>query len=68
MRGKRFIPERNKIYQNVGGGKFICLESNDFCDAVMQNIASKWTFTAKVCRIYSDGKIDWDYSTGGYFA
>lgn len=65
---QKFIPEVGKVYQNNGGGSYICLRSDDRANAIMQNVVSKWTFTAKCCRIYPDGTIDWDYSTGGYFS
>ena len=67
-RRKKFIPQKGKTYQNQGGGSYVCLQSDDHANAVMQNVASKWTFTAKGCAIYPDGTTDWDHSTGGYFA
>jgi hypothetical protein len=65
---QKFIPERGKIYQNQGGGRFLCLQSDDNTNAVMQNIVSKWTFMAKGCAVYPDETIDWDHSTDGFFA
>ena len=67
-RRKKFIPQKGKIYQVKGVGSFICLQSDDYTNAVMQNTASKWTFIARGCAIYPDGTIDWDFSTSGYFA
>ena len=64
---QKFRPEVGKVYQN-NGGLFICLVNTGDYDAVMQNVASRWTVTAHGCGIYPDGTIDWDFSTGGYFA
>lgn len=64
----RFTPEVNKIYTNAGGGEYKCLRIISEGKAVMQNTKSRWTLNANGCGIYSDGKIDWDYSTNGYFA
>lgn len=66
MDGKRITPERGKIYRNKGGGKFLCIRGFDG-NAVMQNIASGWTFKANGVIQYEDGTIEWDYSTGGHF-
>lgn len=66
MCSKRITPERGKIYKNKGGGKFLCIRSCNN-NAVMQNVASKWTFNANGVVQYADGTIEWDYSTGGHF-
>lgn len=34
----------------------------------MINVKSGWCFIAHGVNIYSDGSIDWDFSTDGYFA
>ncbi len=49
MQGKRITPEQGKVYQNKGGGEFLCIESFDG-SAVMQNTASRWTFN---CLLYT---------------
>lgn len=66
MNGKIITPEREKIYKNRGGGEFRCIRGLDG-NAVMQNIASGWTFKANRIFQYEDGTIEWDYSTGGHF-
>lgn len=66
MKGKRITPERGKIYKNKGGGEFLCIRGYDG-DAIMQNIASRWTFVAHGIIQYDDDSIEWDYSTGGHF-
>lgn len=56
------------VYENEGGGFFRCLRSDPTVDAaIMKNIKSGWTFMAHGIGIYIDGRIDWDYSTGGRF-
>lgn len=67
MNRKSFTPAEGEIYENEGGGAFRCLYRNSKYEAVMRNIGSGWTFTAHGIGIYDDGKIDWDYSTGGHF-
>lgn len=64
---KPFRPEFRVIYENEGGGHFECLSKAPERIAIMRNIKSGWTFTAVGIGIYEDGKIDWDYSTGGTF-
>jgi len=71
MERTKFTPERGKVYKNHGGGEFQCLDSDPRFmpgDAFMKNTASGWSFKARGCGIYEDGTIDWDYSTGGFFA
>lgn len=66
----KFTPTPGSTYKNQGGGTFKCLRSGGFMteyDAVMQNTASGWTFTAHGCGGYEDGTMDWDYSSGGRF-
>ena len=64
---ERITPEPGKVYKNHGGGEFRCLSISD-SSAVMVNTKSGWTFTAHGVQQYEDGTIEWDYSTGGYFA
>lgn len=66
----KFIPEIGQIYENEGGGKYRCTGyyGKYFRDEpIMENILSGWTLIAHGVGIYEDGKIDWDYSTGGRF-
>ena len=65
---KRISLKPGQIYENEGGGTFRCLKEDYLSDvAIMQNIKSGWTFMAHGVGIYIDGRIDWDYSTGGRF-
>lgn len=61
-----FNPVIGETYTNRGGGTFRCLWSSD-ADADFINTKSGWKFQAHGCRLYDDGTIEWDYSTGGYF-
>ena len=63
-----FNPERGEIYENRGGGTFLCLAGSQTAGrATLWNTASGWTFVAHNCGIYPDGTIDWDFSSGGRF-
>ena len=64
-----FNPTPDTTYENKGGGSYICLEAEGQHRAKFQRISKyKWTFTAHGCQMYDDGTIEWDGSTGGYFA
>lgn len=63
----KFTPQPGATYENEGGGSFRCLRSGPAGEAVMQNVKSLWTLNAHGCGVYEDGRIDWDYSTGGHF-
>lgn len=66
MNRTRITPEQGMVYKNKGGGEFLCIKG--FAgNAVMQNVASGWTFNANGIILYEDGSIEWDYSTGGHF-
>lgn len=70
MSREKFTPIPGKVYKNQGGGEYRCLRADGIFlpfTATMQNTASGWTFIARGCGIYTDGTIDWDYSTGGKF-
>lgn len=74
---KPFAPVFGNVYENEGGGEYRCIDPvpldhrSDPCDALMQSTTvttwGAWTFMAKGVHIYPNGKIDWDYSTGGAF-
>lgn len=64
----KFNPEIGRFYKSKGGSEYFCIAADENGNAIMQNILSGWTFIAKGCGVYEDGTIDWDYSTGGYFA
>lgn len=71
MTRKRITPEPGKVYtlktsHSIITSMFRCVSSQDGI-AVMQNLASGWTFTAHGVGQYNDGEIDWDFSTGGHW-
>lgn len=69
MKRELFTPTVGKTYRNQGGGTYICTRVSVWDGLpTMRNTASGWTLTAHGIGIYEDGTIDWDYSTGGYFA
>ena len=61
-----FCPEEGMTYRNAGGGTYRCTRAYG-TKALMVNTKSGWSFCAHGCRIYFDGSIEWDYSTGGAF-
>lgn len=61
---KPFCPVVGEWYTNEGGGVYACRESYRDGSAKMQSVSSGWMLIAHGLGIYSDGKIDWDYSTG----
>lgn len=66
-RGRRFVPEIGTIYQNRGGGEYICTGTAGGYDATMERIKDGWQLLAHGLLMYEDGTIEWDYSTGGRF-
>lgn len=62
-----FTPVAGETYRNHGGGEFRCLEVS-LNMATFVNVKSGWTLNAHGVRKYSDGSIEWDYSTNGRFA
>ena len=62
----RFKPEIGKTYRNHGGGTFRCLWSSD-TGATFINTKSGWKFSATEVIQYSDGSIEWAWSSGGHF-
>ena len=64
--GQYFRPTVNEVYTNKNGSQYLCLSADGF-DAEMIHTTSKWRFKALGCHMYDDGKIDWNWSIGGYF-
>ena len=57
-----------QVYQNKGGGAFLCIKQIDENVYVMLNIKSSWMLHAHNITMYEDGTIEWDYSSNGYFS
>lgn len=71
MERKKFTPIPGETYKNRGGGKYRCLRSGSIYgarSAVMQHVATRWTFVAVGCTLYQDGSIEWARSAYGTFA
>ena len=68
---KPFAPVRGKVYDNHGGGTFLCTgqawKTDQGWFASFRNVKSGWTFQARGICVYPDGTIDWDYSVHGRF-
>ena len=65
---RRFRPTYGQVYENAGGGRYLCKAFIDECEiAKMQNVKSGWTCFAHGIVRYDDDTIEWDYSTGGHF-
>ena len=79
-KGQRIQPVVGQVYPNRGGGLFKCIAPAEDgpmfwngaggcsnASAVMQNVESGWTFTAKGILQFIDGTIEWGHSTDGRF-
>ena len=65
---KPFEPIKGEIYENAGGGQFLCDDKYPSSDSCwVTNIASGWHCLAKGIVRYDDGTIEWDRSTDGHF-
>lgn len=68
LKRTKFTPEVGRHYVDQRRmSRYVCLYVDSDGTAVLQNVASKWTFVAHGCGMYEDGSIDWDYSTQGRF-
>ena len=64
----RFRPTIGEVYENVAGGEYRCQSVREpGLEAWMQNTVTGWTLLAHGIVLYEDGKIEWNYSTGGHF-
>ena len=66
---KRFAPQMGEVYENAGGGQYVCTRSwyHETETACFMNTASGWELLAHGLVRYEDGTIEWDYSTDGGF-
>lgn len=64
-----FNPVPGSVYRALNGNQYLCLATDGNYGAKLQNMDKyKWTFIAWGCQQYTDGRIEWDGSKGGYFA
>ena len=70
MRREKFTPCVGEEYVNEGNGiVYRCIECfEDQTEAILRSNESGWKFKAHGLAMYTDGMIDWDFSTGGHFA
>lgn len=54
-------------YTNHNGSDYLCISIPDENSAVMQRAKDRWTLVAHGIKMYGDGTIEWDYSTGGHW-
>ena len=79
-KGQRLEPVVGQVYTNRNGGVYKCIALSEAgplfwngaggfsnSSAVMQNVKSGWTFTAKGIIQYIDGTIECDHSIDGHF-
>lgn len=58
--------EVGNIYRNRNGKWYLC-KSVAGENATMERITDHWTLVAHGIRLYEDGTIEWNYSTGGHW-
>ena len=60
-------PVVSQVYHNHGGADYRCAEVLDGGRAVMVRLHDNWTLIAHSIRQYSNGDIEWDWSTDGHW-
>lgn len=64
-----FQPVPGEFYDNRNGQTYQCIAPGEQpFSAVMENVSSRWRFTAHRIVVYPDGYIEWGCSTSGRFA
>ncbi|MBW7573157.1 hypothetical protein [Caproiciproducens faecalis] len=54
-------------YTNHNGSDYLCISIPDENSAVMERVKDRWSLIAHGIKMYGDGTIEWDYSTGGHW-
>ncbi len=68
MNRTRFTPRMGEIFKLTGtSAEYVCLKIAGKYNAYLQNTKTGWTFLANGIGYYTDGSIDWDFSTDGHF-
>lgn len=57
-----------EAYINRNGRKYLCVAVKEPNCYTMRRIGDDWTLDAHNITRYEDGTIEWDFSSGGYFA
>ena len=75
MRATYIRPEIGQIYSLKNGGEYRCIQVSDVdrveqgeCSAVLVRDKDGWTLTAHGLQKNANGKVEWDYSTGGHWS
>ena len=55
-----------EVYTNRNGDQYI-VKKTTYSKTIMERISDGWTLVAHVVKMYPDGTIEWDYSTGGHW-
>lgn len=68
MNRTRFTPCIGETFTLNGcTAEYTCLKIVGKYEAVLKNRKTGWTLTANGIGYYTDGTIDWDFSTDGHF-
>lgn len=68
MNRTRFTPRMGEIFKLTGTStEYVCLKIAGKYNVYLQNTKTGWTFLANGIGYYTDGSIDWDFSTEGHF-
>ena len=59
--------EVGKTYELEGGREYKCLAIEPGPDAILERVRDKYILHAHGTLIEPDGKIRWDYSSGGHW-
>ena len=66
MSRRKYSIKKNEVVQHKNGWYFICIE--DGKNPTLMNVKTGWEMVVHGLGKYDDGKIDWDFSTGGYWS
>ena len=63
MSRRKYSVKKNEVVQHKNGWYFICIEPGK--NPTLMNVKTGWEMVVHGLGQYDDGKIDWDFSTGG---
>lgn len=62
------VPIQGQLYRNRNGSDFKCIHvAPGENSATMERVTDGYTLVAHGLQRYTDGTIEWDYSTGGHW-
>lgn len=62
-----FEPILGSVYRNRNGSDYLCKEIHTGGAVVMERVSDGWQLEAHGLKIYPNGEIEWDYSSGGHW-